>query len=167
MRGYMTVLLLVVFVLSGYTIQTNSNIGINNAEGNKSIDLSNFTEEKLNLVTKDADKVNEKGIHITFYTNNDGIIFGFTSSGHSGYAEKGSDIVCAAISALAYHAPNSIRRYTKDNVTWEEKDGYGKCFLHGKVSQQSILFMESTSASMKDIEEQYGEYVKVNYVTVK
>ena len=31
--------------------------------------------------------------------NHDGRIHGFSVSGHSGYAEEGSDIVCAAVSA--------------------------------------------------------------------
>ena len=31
--------------------------------------------------------------------NHDGRINGFSVSGHSGYAEEGSDIVCAAVSS--------------------------------------------------------------------
>lgn len=37
---------------------------------------------------------------VTFYSEG-GRIFGFDLAGHSGYAEKGSDIVCAAVSSAA------------------------------------------------------------------
>ena len=42
-----------------------------------------------------------------FFTEDDRIT-GFTVSGHSGYAEAGSDIVCAAISAVVTMAEATI-----------------------------------------------------------
>ena len=42
-----------------------------------------------------------------FFTENDRIT-GFSVSGHSGYAESGSDIVCAAISAVVTMAEATI-----------------------------------------------------------
>ena len=42
-----------------------------------------------------------------FYTENERIT-GFSISGHSGYAEAGSDIVCAAISAVVTMAEATI-----------------------------------------------------------
>ncbi len=42
-----------------------------------------------------------------FFTENDRIT-GFTVSGHSGYAEEGSDIVCAAISSVVTMAEATI-----------------------------------------------------------
>ena len=42
-----------------------------------------------------------------FFTEDDRIT-GFSVSGHSGYAEAGSDIVCAAISAVAAMAEATI-----------------------------------------------------------
>ena len=42
-----------------------------------------------------------------FFTENDRIT-GFSISGHSGYAEAGSDIVCAAISAVVTMAEATI-----------------------------------------------------------
>lgn len=37
-----------------------------------------------------------------------GDLIGFRISGHSGFAESGSDIVCASISSAAYMAANTI-----------------------------------------------------------
>ena len=42
-----------------------------------------------------------------FFTEDDRIT-GFSVSGHSGYGEKGSDIVCAAISAVVTMAEATI-----------------------------------------------------------
>ena len=42
-----------------------------------------------------------------FFTENDRIT-GFSVSGHSGYAEAGSDIVCAAVSAVVTMAEATI-----------------------------------------------------------
>ena len=46
-------------------------------------------------------------IRCEFFTEDDRIT-GFTVSGHSGYAEAGSDIVCAAISAVVTMAEATI-----------------------------------------------------------
>ena len=43
-----------------------------------------------------------------FFTENDRIT-GFSVSGHSGYAEAGSDIVCAAISAVVAMAEATVK----------------------------------------------------------
>ena len=42
------------------------------------------------------------------FFNQDGRINGFCCSGHSGYAEAGSDIVCAAVSATVRFAEATI-----------------------------------------------------------
>lgn len=43
----------------------------------------------------------------SFYKKN-GKFHKFSISGHSGYAEEGSDIVCAAVSAMAFMTVNNI-----------------------------------------------------------
>lgn len=112
-----------------------------------------------------------KGINITIYKNRDGITYGFTVSGHSGYAQKGSDIVCAGVTILVYNIVNSLERFTNDRVEKEIiENGYAKCILHdlknGEGSKEAIVLLKSTEASMKDIEYSYGsQYVKVNTVT--
>ena len=58
-----------------------------------------------------------------FFTENDRIT-GFTISGHSGYAEEGSDIVCAAISAVVTMAEATINDVcgAKAKVRVKEED---------------------------------------------
>ncbi|MBR1607087.1 MAG: ribosomal-processing cysteine protease Prp, partial [Clostridia bacterium] len=38
---------------------------------------------------------------VTLYHDAEGRLSGFSCKGHAGYAEAGSDIVCAAVSALS------------------------------------------------------------------
>ena len=54
----------------------------------------------------------------------DGRITGFTVSGHSGYAENGQDIVCAAISAVVAMAEATINDVcgAKAKVRVKEED---------------------------------------------
>ncbi len=47
---------------------------------------------------------------------------GFRSSGHAGYAEEGTDIICAAVSALTVNAINSIDELTDDAVDVRQDD---------------------------------------------
>ena len=58
-----------------------------------------------------------------FFTDNDRIT-GFSVSGHSGYAEAGQDIVCAAISAIVTMAEATINDVcgAKAKVRVKEED---------------------------------------------
>ncbi len=47
-------------------------------------------------------------INITLYHSKDGAQTGFNIKGHAGYAQSGSDIVCAAVSSSAYLVANTI-----------------------------------------------------------
>ena len=46
-----------------------------------------------------------------------GNITGFHMEGHAGYADRGSDIVCASISVLAINCVNSIEEFTEDSFS--------------------------------------------------
>ena len=65
-----------------------------------------------------------------------------TVSGHAGYAEKGHDIVCAAVSILIYNLQNSIESLTDDTV------GFSFCpdvtiIEYGTLSAQGRLLVNS------------------------
>ena len=46
-----------------------------------------------------------------------------TVKGHAGYAERGKDIVCAAVSALAQGLVHSLSVLTDDEISAEIKSG--------------------------------------------
>ena len=64
-------------------------------------------------------------IKVTIYQSSEGKISGFAVQGHAGYAESGSDIVCAAVSVLTQNTVNSIEEFTEDgfSVDVDEKEG--------------------------------------------
>ena len=70
---------------------------------------------------------------ITFFRSN-GQIYGFRESGHSGFAESGDDIVCAAISAMTMLLINTI------------EDGYGGRVSYDINEDDTVVLFKSRSA---------------------
>ena len=81
--------------------------------------------------------------YITFYQDSDGVVTGFDTSGHAGYAKQGEDIICAAISALVINAVNSIEEFTEDafKVDVQRKWRY-RIQAGGKTFQRSSIVAE-------------------------
>ena len=99
-----------------------------------------------------------------FYTEEDRIT-GFCISGHSGYAEAGQDIVCAAITAVVTMAEATINDVcgAKAKVRVKEEDARISLTLptscDEEESVQAVLAgMLLTLCSMRD---DYPDYIEV------
>ena len=99
-----------------------------------------------------------------FFTENDRIT-GFTISGHSGYAEAGSDIICAAVSAVVTMAEATINDVcgAKAKVRVKEEDARITLTLPASCDEeetvQAVLAgMLVTLCSMRD---EYPDYIEV------
>ena len=99
-----------------------------------------------------------------FFTENERIT-GFSISGHSGYAEAGQDIVCAAISAVVTMAEATINDVcgAKAKVRVKEEDARITLTLptscDEEESVQAVLAgMMLTLCSMRD---DYPDYIEV------
>ena len=99
-----------------------------------------------------------------FFTEEDRIT-GFSVSGHSGYAEAGSDIVCAAISAVVSMAEATINDVcgAKAKVRVKEEDARITLTLPASCDEeesiQAVLAgMLLTLCSMRD---DYPDYIEV------
>ena len=99
-----------------------------------------------------------------FFTEEDRIT-GFTVSGHSGYAEAGQDIVCAAISAAVTMAEATINDVcgAKAKVRVKENDARITLTLPASCDEeesiQAVLAgMLLTLASLRD---DYPDYIEV------
>ena len=95
----------------------------------------------------------------------DGRITGFTVSGHSGYAENGQDIVCAAISAVVAMAEATINDVcgAKAKVRVKEEDARITLTLPAacdeEESVQAVLAgMLLTLCNMRD---EYPDFIEV------
>lgn len=99
-----------------------------------------------------------------FFTENDRIT-GFSVSGHSGYAEEGADIVCAAVSAVVSMAEATINDVCGAKAKVREKDADSRITLtlpascDEEDSVQAVLSgMMLTLCSLRD---DYPDYIEV------
>lgn len=94
---------------------------------------------------------------------------GFESAGHAGFAEEGSDIVCAAVSALAINTVNAIERFTEDayEVEQAEDGGFLRVRFPEMLSEKAELLVDSLLLGIGQIEAEYGnEYITLLYEEV-
>lgn len=97
--------------------------------------------------------------------NRDGRINGFSVSGHSGYAEAGSDIVCAAVSAAVTMAESTINDVLGNHANTKVKEDEPRVTLtlpaacDDEESVQAVLtgFL-LTVCSLRD---DYPDYIEV------
>jgi uncharacterized protein YsxB (DUF464 family) len=81
-------------------------------------------------------------------------------TGHTGYAESGSDIVCAGLSALVYAAINSFDSVEEKRISIN--DGMLKLNLNGmKVSDHDRVVLEVMLNGFSMIASQYKKNVKI------
>ena len=99
-----------------------------------------------------------------FFTENDRIT-GFSVSGHSGYAEAGADIVCAAVSAVVTMAEATINDVCGAKAKVRVKDADARVTLtlpascDEEESVQAVLAgMLLTLCSLRD---DYPDYIEV------
>ena len=99
-----------------------------------------------------------------FFTEDDRIT-GFSISGHSGYAEAGQDIICAAISAVVTMAEATINEVcgAKAKVRVKEEDARVTLTLPASCDEedavQAVLAgMLLTLAGMRD---DYPDFIEV------
>ena len=99
-----------------------------------------------------------------FFTEGDRIT-GFSISGHSGYAEAGQDIVCAAISAVVTMAEATINDVCGAKAKVRVKDEQARITLTLPAScdeeetvQAVLAGMMITLAGMRD---DYPDYIEV------
>ncbi|MBQ1893432.1 MAG: ribosomal-processing cysteine protease Prp [Clostridia bacterium] len=98
-----------------------------------------------------------------FYKN--GSPVGFRAKGHTGYAEAGEDIVCAAVSALTQTAYLGIGELVGADMRLEQKDGELSLMLAEDISEEELnkaqLILGTMLLGLRSIEENYSDYLKV------
>jgi uncharacterized protein YsxB (DUF464 family) len=94
-------------------------------------------------------------------------ITSFTLSGHANFAKKGSDIVCAGVSAVSFGAVNAIMSLTdvEPEIEQGREGGYLRCVIPVNLSPESEekvqLLLNSMLISLQTIERDYGKYMKI------
>jgi uncharacterized protein YsxB (DUF464 family) len=102
----------------------------------------------------------------TLYLDASSRITGFSIKGHSGYAEEGSDIVCAAVSALALTTDNALCRLVGlSPIERGGEDGFLEVLLPEKMTDQQMhdaqLLMNTLHIGLENIAQAYPDYVRL------
>lgn len=99
-------------------------------------------------------------ITVTFNCSDD-LICGFTVSGHSGYAEEGSDIICAAVSSAVLMTANTITEIQHINADVTENDGFLSLNLSKHEAEKSSVLLNGLKLHLTALSEEYTKYIKV------
>lgn len=89
------------------------------------------------------------------------VTLGFCVEGHAGYAQDGSDIVCAAVSVLVYNAVNSCERFAGTTLRVREQGDAFICELPQHPSESVRLLINSLFYGVEQVAEQYPEFVNI------
>ena len=99
-------------------------------------------------------------IRAVFYKNKNGFN-GFEISGHSGYAKRGEDIVCASVSALSLHTARILsEECTIVDLLQQDEEGQLSVKLNG-IDDLSDLLIKNLIKTLREIQEEYSGYLLV------
>ena len=105
-------------------------------------------------------------IRITFFSSDERLI-GFHVTGHAGYAEEGSDIVCAAVSSAAYMTANTVTDVLNldPQLTADEGDMLLR-FRTLSDAEKAAAIMNGFRLHIEGLREQYPDYLTVTITEV-
>ena len=103
---------------------------------------------------------------IVLFKNADHKLIGFECLGHSGFARRGKDIVCSAISVLTINTVNSLEKIAGADleVRSDGHKGHLYCKLKSATSIQTDTLLEALEIGLIGVSDNYGsKYCKVTY----
>lgn len=99
------------------------------------------------------------------FFNQDGRITGFSCSGHSGYADAGEDILCAAVSTAVKFAEYTIADVLGERVKTKVKDDEARVTLTLPASCEDEESVQAVLTGMMltliELRDQYPDYIEV------
>ena len=101
---------------------------------------------------------------------NDGNIVCVQCMGHSGYAERGEDIVCAGVSSLVQTAVLGLLTVAKVNVdlTRDEEAGYLKAKLPSNLTKEenhdAQIILLTMLCGLSDLRESYSDFINLEVI---
>ena len=104
-------------------------------------------------------------IKITIIKNGENVT-AISCEGHSGYAESGSDIVCASVSVLTQNAQKTLDEILHIKTSFiidEDTPSLSITLpkLEGEKAKQGYLIMNSTANGLRDIASSFPKYITI------
>ena len=81
-------------------------------------------------------------------------------SGHSGYKESGSDIICASVSSICITTVNGIINIDENAIKYKEFDGYLQIFIN-KHSNTIDKLINNMISLLEELKEDYKDYIEI------
>ena len=82
-------------------------------------------------------------------------------SGHSGYSESGSDIVCASASTIAITSVDAILKFDEDAIFYKQDEGFLEITIN-RASKEVKLILENMVELLEELSGNYPKYIKIN-----
>lgn len=105
-------------------------------------------------------------IKVKFFHSKNDAPLGFAISGHSGYAEAGTDIVCSAVSSAAYMVANTIVEIMQIDADAEVSDGMMKVTIPKQSADNAKDILLGLELHIKELAEQYPQNVTITTTEV-
>ncbi|SDB96128.1 hypothetical protein SAMN05421734_103157 [Pelagirhabdus alkalitolerans] len=107
-------------------------------------------------------------IYVTITRNQDNNIIAFELSGHAGSGPYGYDLVCAAVSAVAFGMTNAVIKHSEIEPIVDQggEGGYLKVELPEQLTeaqaQKAALLLEGMLTSLETIERDYSQHISIS-----
>jgi len=95
------------------------------------------------------------------FTAKGNTLTGFEISGHSGYAEEGQDIICAAVSSAALMTVNTVTEIQKLSADIAVDDGFLKLDLSPKDAQTASVALEGLRLHLTALSQEHPQFINV------
>ncbi|MDD4815886.1 MAG: ribosomal-processing cysteine protease Prp [Clostridia bacterium] len=105
-------------------------------------------------------------IKIKFFEKSNTIL-GLECSGHSGYAEFGSDIICSAVSSIVGSCLVGLKKVLNLAVLHEQdnKNAYFKLMLKSDFQNQNAqVLLKTTKFSLQEVAKDYQKYIAIEII---
>ncbi|MEI6131241.1 MAG: ribosomal-processing cysteine protease Prp [Bacillota bacterium] len=99
-----------------------------------------------------------------------GDVLAFRVTGHAGYAKKGSDIVCSAVTAVVYGALGALEELCGMKDYEDVEDGKESDYIAFELPKDVLagpndkakVILQTMVIGLKQIEFVYDEYITIN-----
>ncbi len=92
--------------------------------------------------------------------------YGFDVKGHSGSAESGRDIVCAAVSSAVYMAANTLTEVCGCKAAIIEADGRLRFTVTEADTQKAQEVLKGLHIHLQGLVAQYPKFIKIQLTEV-